>query len=156
MRTEAKAANVAAEVFCNVIEQTAFMFGERTCKDDLPIAGRPFVQAQMSFHGPLQGTLALAVPRDACLQIAANVLGMEADDPFVAERATDSLKEIVNVTCGHILTSLAGDKPVFDLSIPEVSDLDEAGLAELLADDRTVPFLADDCPVLLRLALRED
>lgn len=146
---------VVTEVFTSVMEQTAFMFGEPADKDELPLSGTPLVQASMSFHGPMGGTLLMAVPQAACLEITANVLGMETDDPFVAERATDSLKEILNVTCGHILTELAGDKPVFDLSIPEVSQLDEPAAAELLADPRTLAFQADDSPMLVRLAIDE-
>lgn len=146
---------LVTEVFAHVMEQTAFMFGEPARKEDLLLAGQPFVEASMSFQGPMRGTLQIAVSPDACLQIAANVLGMSADDPFVVQRAADSLKEILNVTCGHVLTALAGDQPVFDLSIPQVRDLDESGVAALLADPGTLAFLADDCPTLLRLAVDE-
>jgi CheY-specific phosphatase CheX len=152
----ANCGQIVRDVFGSVIERTAFMFGESVGKEDLPIAQTPYVQASMSFRGPQRGVLSIAMPRDACVQIAANVLGMEPEEPFVAQRATDSLKEILNVTCGHILTSLAGDAPVFDLSIPEVTDLDEEAQAALRDDPHTQAFLADECPVLLRLTVNED
>jgi CheY-like chemotaxis protein len=47
-----------------------------------------------------------------------------AEDDLVRERALDSLKEMLNVTCGQLLTSFAGEGPVFDLSIPTVAELD--------------------------------
>lgn len=153
---QANCSQIAGDVFASVIERMAFMFGESVDKDDLPAAQCAYVQASMSFHGPLRGSLLVAVPQDACLQIAANVLGMEPDDPFVAQRAMDSIKEILNVTCGHILTSLAGEGPVFDLSVPEVLDLEEPARAALLEDPRTQAFVVDDCPVLLRLTVDED
>jgi CheY-specific phosphatase CheX len=149
MQTDNK--DVVSEVFCRVIEQIAFMFAEVADPQVLPSMDQPFVEASMSFDGPLRGRLVMALPRQACSQIAANVLGMEPDDAFVAERAADSLKEILNVTCGHILTSLAGDRPVFDLSIPQVSDLDDAGVTSMLSLPGTAGFLVDDCPVLLQL-----
>lgn len=152
---QASCDQVVTDVFTHVIEQTAFMFGEPAPRDTLAIIGAGFVQAAMSFRGPMQGTLLLAVPRSACLEITGNVLGMEVDDPFVAERATDSLKEILNVTCGHILTELAGEAPVFDLSIPEVKDLDDTAAQLFLDDPHTLAFQADDCPMLVQLIIDE-
>ncbi len=142
------------DVFCEVIEQIAFMFADPAEPRDLAVQGRSFMQASMSFTGQMQGEVAIAVPTDACSEIAANVLGMEADDPFVTERSADALKELLNVTCGHILTGLAGEKPVFDLSIPQVSDLDEAQLSQWLSSPTTLTFAVDDHPVLLRLQMQ--
>jgi hypothetical protein len=152
----ANRSQIVRDAFGSVIERTAFMFGESVGKEDLPIAQTPYVQASMCFRGPQRGVLSIATPRDACVQIAANVLGMEPEDPFVVQRAMDSIKEILNVTCGHILTSLAGERPVFDLSVPDVTDLEEPARVALLEDPRTQAFVADDCPVLLRLTVDED
>jgi CheY-specific phosphatase CheX len=146
---------VVSEVFCSVIEQIAFMFAEVASLEDMAGLDQAFVEASMSFDGQLRGRLSMAVPKDACVLIAGNVLGMEQDDPFVTTGAADSLKELLNVTCGHILTSLAGDRPVFDLSIPQVSDLDEEAVQSLLAAPDTVAFLVEDAPVLVRLEMRE-
>jgi CheY-specific phosphatase CheX len=147
--------DVVSEVFCSVVEQIAFMFAEVASLEDMAGMDQAFVEASMSFDGQLRGRLSMAVPKDACAQIAGNVLGMEPDDPFVIRGAADSLKELLNVTCGHILTSLAGDRPVFDLSIPQVADLDEAGVQSLLAAPDTVAFRVEEAPVLVRLELRE-
>jgi len=146
---------VVSEVFCSVIEQIAFMFAEVASLEDMAGMDQGFVEASMSFDGQLRGRLSIAVPKDACALIAGNVLGMEPDDPFVTTGAADSLKELLNVTCGHILTSLAGDRPVFDLSIPQVVDLDEEAVQALLAAPGTVAFRVEDAPVLVRLELRE-
>lgn len=142
------------EVFCGILERCAFMFGEPVDKGELAVAGQPFVGAEMSFAGPVCGRLWMAVPRQACPQIAANVLGMEPDEPFVVEHATDSLKEILNVVCGNLMTAIAGDKPVFDLSIPQVQELDEPAVAGLLADPDVHGFVADETPVLLKLTVQ--
>lgn len=153
MQTDNK--EVVSEVFCSVIEQIAFMFAEVAEPAELPAMDQPFVEAAMSFDGPLRGRLIMAVPRQACCQIAANILGIESDDEFVASRAADSLKELLNVTCGHILTNLAGERPVFDLSIPQVSDLDESAVQSLLATPGTAGFLVEESPVLVRLEMQE-
>jgi hypothetical protein len=153
MQTDNK--QTAREVFCGVIEQIAFMFAEVAELDDLPAIELPVVEASMSFDGPLRGWLSIAVPADACLQIAANALGMEPENEFVAARATDSLQELLNVTCGYILTSLAGDRPVFDLSIPRISQLDAAGVQALRDAPATVGFVVEGYPLLLRLQIQE-
>lgn len=153
MQTDNK--EVVSEVFCSVIEQIAFMFAEITEPADLPAMDQPFAEASMSFDGPLRGRLIMAVPRQACRQLAANILGMESDDEYVASRADDSLKELLNVTCGHILTSLAGDRPVFDLSIPQVLDLDAGAVQAMQATCGTAGFLVEESPVLVRLEMQE-
>lgn len=146
---------MVSEVFCNVIEQVAFMFAEVARLQDLRLTDEAFVRASMSFDGQLRGRLDMAVPKESCATLAANVLGLEPDDEAVVAGAADSLKELLNVTCGHILTSLAGDRPVFDLSIPEVSDLDAAALQTLLEAPGTVGFRVEESPVLLRLEVHE-
>ncbi len=147
--------DVASEVFCSVLEQVAFLFAEVAQVQDLAGLDRPFVEASMSFDGQLRGRLTMALPAAACPQIAANMLGLEAQDEAAAAWALNSLKELLNVTCGHILTSLAGDRPVFDLSIPQVSEVDAEAVRALAAEGGAVGFLVEDYPVLLRLELQE-
>ncbi len=151
MRTDQR--ELVSEAFRLVFEKLAFMFGEPAAKEELPQPASGCVQTEMSFRGAMNGTLALAVPAEMCTEIAANVLGMEPDDDLVAVQATDALKEVLNVTCGRVLTALAGDRPVFDMSVPVTSRLDDVGWTALLNEPETVGFLVDDNPVLLQLSL---
>ena len=89
------------------------------------------------------------VPNSLSKEIAANVLGLEPDDDLVREGAGDALKELLNVTCGHILTSLLGTKMVFDLSAPEMEVYDESAWREMLRAPNTVGVLVEESPVLL-------
>jgi chemotaxis protein CheY-P-specific phosphatase CheC len=148
---------IVEEVFCDVIGKLAFMFGEVTPKEDLPRKGSTtYVRTSMSFSGGLAGDLALAVPEEACPEIAANALGMEPDNDRVMERGLDALKEVLNVACGRILTALAGEEAMFDMSIPVISKLDATAWSALVDDPDSFGFLADDHPVLLTLSLEED
>jgi CheY-specific phosphatase CheX len=144
-----------SEAFCEVMEKLAFMFGELTPKTDLPQTGSTYIQASMTFIGDMTGTLSLMVPEALGPVITANVLGMEPDDELVVARAMDTLKEVLNVTCGQVLIALAGERPIFDLSIPAVSRLDRAEWSSLVDDPETLGFLVDDNPVLLRLSLED-
>ena len=139
-----------SKTFCNIIEKLAFMFGEPVDKIDLPASeGQEYVRAEMAYNGPLAGSLAIMMPRDLCPEIAANVLGAERFDSTAAEHANDALKELLNVICGNILTAVAGEEPVFDLSVPSVSTADEIGWDDFLKRPETVAFLIDGTPVLL-------
>ncbi len=146
---------VLTEAFRDIVEQTAFMFAEPVEPQTLPVTDLPFVQATMTFTGPLRGSLTIAMPESACAELAGNVLGMDPQDEFVRQGSADALKELLNVTCGHILTGMAGDRPIFDLSIPQVFDLDAGGVQALLAAPGTLAYLVDSRPALVRLDLRE-
>ena len=94
----------------------------------------------------------MTVPVEMCPEIAANVLGVDLDDPDVVVKPLDALKELLNVTCGHVLTALAGDEPVFDLTVPEVTEIDAVAWKKLADAPYTVAFLVDESPVLLQLS----
>ncbi|MBI5095373.1 MAG: chemotaxis protein CheX [Candidatus Hydrogenedentes bacterium] len=141
------------DVFCDVTEKLAFMFGEPSEKDELPPVDTECIEARMTFAGPMTGSLTMAVPVEMCPIIAANVLGMEPDDESVQARATDALTELLNVICGNILTAIAGEQPVFDLTVPTAHALSAEDWAKLLEDPDTLAFVLEDLPALLQLKL---
>ena len=140
---------VCGEVF----EELAFMFGEEADAAELPPPSPSGVLAAMSFSGPLSGRIELAVPAAMRAEIAANVLGIDTEDPEAEAVGDDSLKEVLNVTCGQVLTRLAGEEPVFDLAVPEVSPLSVEGWKKLAAAPETAGMLVDESPTLLRLVM---
>lgn len=148
MRTDP---DLVRQVCFEVFEQLAFMFGEEPEEDEpLPEPTGGCVLTAMGFTGPSKGRLALAVPEDMCPEIAANVLGVDVDDELVAQNAHDALKEMLNVMCGRLLTTLAGEEPVFELTIPEVRVISEQAWQKIQATPGTLGVLVDDLPVLLR------
>lgn len=150
-----KHSELISEVFCSVLETQAFMFGEPVDLEDLPPRAGEYIKAQMGFAGPLKGTLALAMPEAMCTEVAANVLGLDLDDDEAADSAQDALQELLNVVCGQVLTELAGEEPVFDLTVPEVTAVGDAEWSALLAARDVAPLVVDDEAVLLCLILEE-
>jgi hypothetical protein len=146
---------VLVGVLSDVLEKLAFMFGEETPPEELPPSESGYMQARMAFSGPIKGRLALAVSDEMCPEIAANILGVEPFDERVMEKAQDALKELLNITCGQTLTALAGDEPVFDLSVPEASPMDAEAWNELIARPGAATMLADEYPVVLHLEMDE-
>ena len=141
------------EVFCEVLEKLAFMFAEPASNSALPCEVEKSVEASMSFTGAMQGKCLLMVPEALCPEIAANILGLDSDDELATLRAQDALKELLNVTCGRILTALAGTEPVFDLTVPVIMEGGAQEWKALLDRGRAVGFLVDDSPVLLELSI---
>lgn len=140
-------------VFPDVLERMAFMFADPADPAEVLGAGNEAVGATMRFTGIWNGTLMLAAPRSLCEELAANVLGLDPGNEGAAQKAPDALKELLNVTCGNVLTRLAGDEPVFDLTVPTVRDIDSAEWDALAGAEGSVAFLADGSPVLIRMEM---
>lgn len=141
---------IISRIVYDVFEKLAFMFGEVADRDELPEPAALNMRASMTFAGDMTGSISLIVPENVCPEIAANVLGKDPDDDIVVAQSADALKEVLNVLCGNILTAVAGEAPVFDLSVPEVDAVDAAGWKVLLDDKSIHVFLVDDSPVLLQ------
>ena len=142
-----------AQVLTDVLEQMAFMFTDQVDEDQPPEPAEDGLLAKMGFSGPFAGSMMLAVPAETCPLIAENMLGMDADDERAMEKARDALKEVLNVTCGNALTVIAGEEPVFDLTVPEVTEVDSDAWRQLAAHPDTVALLVDDYPMLLRMVM---
>ncbi len=144
------------EAFTQVLGKLAFMFAEPVepgAPEDTPEEG---LQAKVTFSGPLQGRLSVAVPREWCSELAANILGVDEEDDEALENLTDALKELVNVSCGHVLTAVAGEQHQFDLSPPEVVELSGDDWGKLRADSETIPMVIDEMsPALLQFEVAE-
>ena len=153
--TKSAHSDLVGEVFCEVIEKLAFMFGEPVGRDAIDRDVPRCLKTSMTFCGAKHGSFQAVVPIPMCAQIAGNVLGIDAEDERVITSAADAIKEMLNVACGHVLTSLAGDEPVFNLSVPVTTELDNRAWIDLLEADNTVTLIVDDMPVLLRLEIRE-
>lgn len=140
------------DVFCNVIDNLAFMFGDPVAKEELPATVEDCTEAAIGFSGPSSGRLVLAAPQHIAVELAMNLLGLEADDEPSEETAVDALGELMNVTLGQLITTLCGTEAVFDLTVPEVTlRVDADRWAQMLHDDQSVGFIVETYPVLLRL-----
>jgi len=138
----------------NVLEQFAFMFCEPVEFDQVPVPDEPLLQASMTYSGPSTGSLAIAVPQALAAEVAANALGID-DEEESGAASHDALRELLNVICGQMLTAIAGEEPVFDLSIPEVTPCDGEAWQAMAADDKTAHFSVEDYPFLLRVEAPE-
>ncbi len=137
------------EVFCLVVEELAFMFGEPVTPDELPDAVDDATLASITFHGPMTGELIMIGPRGLAFMMAANILGL--DDVTDVDQAIDAMGEALNVCCGQVLTAAFGDELVFDLTPPQVGPAQHDQWQNLKTDANAFAFMVDDMPIMLRL-----
>jgi chemotaxis protein CheY-P-specific phosphatase CheC len=151
MDAERKA--VLEETIAEILEKQAFMFAMPVSKTDMPETGDAVILAGISFDGEMKGMLKLAAPDRLSLELAANMLGLDADSPEAEEQRLSAIKELLNIACGNILTVIAGVEPVFNIAIPEVETIGQDQWRDLLNDEESVALMIDDIPILIKLAL---
>jgi len=138
------------EVFSDVIERLAFMFSEEIGEEGVSVRSARFLEARIRFSGAMTGELSLVVSEEMGSVIAANMLGVDVGDDVGRARVFDALREVINVTCGHVLTEYAGDAATFELSVPSVCETDGAAVP---GGPDAVRLLVDDYPVVLNFSL---
>lgn len=144
---------ILSEVFREVLMRFAFMFGEECQKNEIPTQNPDCIHSKISFNGYICGSLSIMTSADLCVEMSANVLGMDAENDECLEDSFDTLEELLNVVCGQFLTSAFGDEMIFDLSPPLVSIADSNEWAELLKSFYSLAFMVEDYPALLYMKI---
>jgi chemotaxis protein CheY-P-specific phosphatase CheC len=143
---------ILTNVFCEVLEQVAFMFGEIS-KSEL-LEEQPLehpIVTKIQFAGHHSGTLTCAAPVALCRELAASMLGADDDETLTEAQSIDAFKELVNVTCGNFLTVSAGEELIFDLSVPVAAPLEVTDWNTLLKTPSIVALMLEEHPVVLLL-----
>ncbi len=119
-------------VFSDVLSDLAFMFTDDEPAEPSP--GSLWLEGTIRYQGPVSGELRVLCPMEFTRLLAANLLGIDADDAEAEARSPDALREFLNVLCGQFVTAAYGHDKVFDLSIPQARVLSETP-TELGRDD---------------------
>ncbi len=102
--------------------------------------GSETVSAQVTFHGPFSGTLAIVAEKDLAEEIARLTGG---DDTPEDEQIQDVIGEMANLLCGNALPEIAGDNEEFVLDAPAPYSQgeetgDQAAVIDLTFDEGAV------------------
>lgn len=144
---------IAGGIFLEISERLAFMFGDPVEKQALENEDVAWSQAAITFKGGVSGELKLTVPRSLCLDLAANILGLDVDDLEHGPVATDALCELLNVVSGHVVRGLQGNGDPFELTVPSYRELDAGAHRPLLEGEDTLCYDLDGWSVMLTLTL---
>jgi len=151
---EEKARGKLTRVLEVVLEQLAFMFGEAVEKEELSGKAERYLHAIMKFKGAQSGEIGIAVPSEIGMVLTSNILGIEEGEEVVEEKSVDALKELLNIVCGQFLTTVFGEGPVFDLSVPEVKELDREGWERMRRNPEVVGMVVEELPLLAHASMQ--
>jgi len=133
-------------VVLEVLGDLAFML-----TDDQPTdwpAGTAWLQGEVSYRGAVAGTLRCWCTRDFAARLAANLLGIEAEQGAAQVAAEDAVREFLNVLCGQLITVWHGTRNVFDLSIPRVHECAAAPAPDGIPARHVCRLSVEDEPLL--------
>lgn len=146
--SDASVSRIAA-IFGQVMERQAYLFSDPVDTGEFAAGDGAWFRASMDFAGDAPGTLTLVAGEGLAREIAANVLGVQLDDPSVEANHRDALGEIVNVVCGHMLTALHGEHAVHHLSIPALEEIGALEADDLAGRAGCLAFAIEDHQALL-------
>lgn len=148
--------DIVDDSFRLVSEQFALVFADPAPEGDPSVTEPPegeLLFAHASFSGASAGALGIAAPWSLVAEMAANVLGLEPDDEVAAAKGPATLAELVNMTCGRLVTNLDAEAATI-LHPPSVAAIDGAEWRRLAAEQSTRAYLVEDVPVLVTVGLR--
>ncbi len=115
-----------ARIVISSLESLAFMFS--SLEQRQPLDFEEAIIGAVAFSGEFSGRLAIAIAPSILSELAANMLGIDADEIGDVHRH-DALKETVNIICGNWLPSEAGTEAVFNIGEPHILTPSEAASA---------------------------
>lgn len=135
-------AQTLTAIFSDVLANLAFMFTEDDLAESAP--GEIWIETEIRYEGPECGTLLFRCARDFCVLLAANLLGVDAENDAAATQSEDAVKEFMNIICGQFVTATFGSDDVYNLSIPVTRELPQSPDLELGHGEPFVSTLSVD------------
>lgn len=141
-----------------ILQQAAFAFTDDPEDGGQEPAGA-FMACSVAFNGPFHGAMALASGERLASVLAANMLGVDEDDPDAHRKKSDALGEILNMICGNVLPAIAGTRAEFAITAPE--PLTESQFETMLSrvhEDKlhTADIVVEGCDAYLVLILERE
>lgn len=118
--------------FCEVAEQSFFAFAEPLASPADGLEAHPeWLQAEILFHGPVDGRMRVMLPVPLGVELCAAFLGAGPDDELSPAAVEDLVGEFANMACGAWLTAVRR-ADAFALTHPEVTRIGQPPSAETL------------------------
>lgn len=154
METEYKA--VLTDVFGDVLKEYAFMFGKVCPVDETHVKKADYLHSAVAFSGHRSGVLGVSVSTELAAELAANVLGIGTNCGDSTDFALDALEELTDIVCGHFLTSAFGEEPIFHLSPPSASKINESEWKSLIGKEEAIGFTVEGIPAVTYVLVAAD
>ena len=143
--------DILVKVCCDVFESLSFMFGEAIDLDEVDSESESFINVSISYKGNRAGAVFLIVSDETAKILTYNILGIDEDEEDLpSESYMDALKELLNTICGQFITSMFGDEPVFDLTVPETKIISLDEWQKSVDSGNFLALNVDDEPILIK------
>lgn len=130
------------EVAGRTLEDTAFVLVDLAEGERFTGA---VVRATLAFSGTARGALLVASSNPFAVAMAANLMGLELNDPEVVDKGEEALGELVNIIAGALTERLFGTDQLCQLGIPTTDTVSvDAHQRTLDGSDCWVSLLGDD------------
>ena len=140
-----------AETLGSALEEAAFVFAEDT--GEPPSFEGRVIEARLSFVGPQEGELVLAVAPRFASMVAANLLGEDEGGAEATGDDGDAVGEMLNMIAGTFVVELFGEEPC-RLGLPRVSQVSGEEHERTLAAATAASTMVDEDGNRIDLALR--
>lgn len=126
------------------LEEAAFVFAEPADPKPGDWPSGIMLAAGLPFSGRPTGTLTLLASPDFCIELAANMLGLEPVDEAAERAALDALGELLNVICGVLIEAWQGPDSTLRMGIPEVRQTSAESFLGQSSESLLVAIRTDD------------
>jgi CheY-specific phosphatase CheX len=138
----------AMKVIINILNECSYIFADPVSEEEIPPLNELNLKGVfLEYSGHKSGHVSLLANDEFLKYAAANMLGIDENSNDAIEKGFDSIKEILNMVVGNLLTEIYGCDPVFDIGIPrvlesldEVNDSQEKDRLFFNADDHILVF----------------
>ena len=143
--------DILIKVCCDVFESLSFMFSEAIDLDEVDSESKSFINVFISYKGDRAGAIILIFSDETAKILPNNILGIDEDEgDLPSEPSMDVLKELLNTICGQFITSMFGEEPVFDLTVPETKIILLDEWQESVDSGNFLALNVDDEPILIK------
>ncbi|MCG3137443.1 MAG: hypothetical protein HJJLKODD_01288 [Phycisphaerae bacterium] len=115
------------KVLSDVLANLAFMLTDDLAMECVQCA--PWIEVRIEMHGRHHVELRLRCCREFSTILAGNLLGLEGSGVISIEQSNDATKELMNIICGQLATTLYGTQDIYNLTIPEVYEYEDPATA---------------------------
>lgn len=131
-----------SDTLSEVLEDAAFIFTESA--DDTLQWHSDVVESTITYEGQENGVLALAVDHEMAKIFAANLLGIDADEPDADAKSNEALAEMLNIVCGVFLEKWLGTNNQCRLGLPKINAITASDEAKMVLLSKCNAILEDE------------
>jgi len=151
---EKKEVLIITKVFCDVLGKYALMFGDILEKNEKEFVEKRenYIDVTMEFYGPARGLIGMITTEDFCEQLNKNLL--DKNDEYVTAGKYDSVKEFINIVCAQFVSTMYGEKNVFDFKLPRITNVGRDSWFAITGEIGK-KFVVEDNPVFIYTILSQ-